>query len=479
MTYGEFVAAVTAELGFEPNDQQRQVIEALARFCSPARSRQLDIEQGSRDRVFLLNGYAGTGKTSLSGALVRALARAGIRSRLLAPTGRAAKVFSALAGKPAYTIHRTIYRHSLGGEMPGLQTNNTPDTVFIVDEASMIGDEDMGGGPFGTVNEQGGLLADLIQYVYGGEGCRMILLGDTAQLPPVGSDISPAMDPDTLRQMGLTVSRATLTTIARQGALSGILANATTLRRAMKSGDMPMPHFVTAGYKDVSYVTPEDMPEYIDTCYQRDGMDQTIIVTRSNRRAVDFNRGVRAQVLYYEEELTSGELLMVAKNNYRWSRGVRGLDFIANGDTLEVTRVYGTEDRYGVRFADVQLTLPSNRAIVFDAKVMVDTLTCDAPGMGPGMARNIYNGIVAEMGGDPDRVALACELRDNPYWNALVVKYAYAVTCHKAQGGQWQNVFVDLGYIPEDGEMAELYRWLYTAVTRARTRLYIIAPADE
>ena len=247
----------------------------------------------------------------------------------------------------------------------------------------------------------------------------------------------------------------------------------------MKSGDMPMPHFITAGYKDVSYVTPEDMPELIDTCYRRDGMDQTIIVTRSNRRAVDFNRGVRAQVLYLEEELTSGELLMVAKNNYRWSRGVRGLDFIANGDTLEVTRVYGTEDRYGIRFADVQLTLPSNRSIVFDAKVMADTLTCDAPGMAPGMARNIYNGIVAEMGGDPDRVALARELRDNPYWNALVVKYAYAVTCHKAQGGQWQNVFVDLGYIPEDSEMTDLYRWLYTAVTRARTRLYIIAPEDN
>lgn len=480
MTFGEFVNTVVAELGFQPNGQQRQVIEALARFCSPARARMLDTEQGSRDRVFILNGYAGTGKTSLSGALVRALARAGIKSQLMAPTGRAAKVFSALAGKPAYTIHRRIYRHSLGGEMPGLQTNNSTDTIFIVDEASMIGDEDgFATGGYGSANEQGGLLADLIQYVYGAEGCRMILLGDTAQLPPVGSDISPAMDPEVLRRMGLHVSRATLTAIARQGALSGILANATALRKAMKAGDMPMPSFVTRGYDDVRYVDPEDMPEFIDTCYRRDGMDQTVIVTRSNRRAVDFNRGVRQQVLYLEEEITAGEMLMVAKNNYRWSRGVKGLDFIANGDTVVVTHVYGTEYKYGQKFADVQLTVPGNEEIVFDAKVMVDTLFCDAPGMAPGQPQKIYRGIMDELGGEPDAATRGRILRDNPYWNALVVKYGYAVTCHKAQGGQWQNVFVDLGYIPEDGLMLELYRWLYTAVTRARTRLYVIAPRDE
>lgn len=482
MTFGEFTAAVVAELGFEPNAQQRQVIEALARFCSPARARQLDSIHGSHDRVFVLNGYAGTGKTSLSGALVRALARTGIKSQLMAPTGRAAKVFSALAGKPAYTIHRRIYRHSLGGEMPGLQTNNATDTVFIVDEASMIGDEDgFATGAYGSANEQGGLLADLIQYVYGAEGCRMILLGDTAQLPPVGSDISPAMDPEVLRGMGLTVSHATLTAIARQGALSGILANATALRRAMRAlaDKLPMPRFVTDGYDDVRYVDPADMPEFIDSCYRRDGIDQTIVVTRSNRRAVDFNIGVRQQVLYLEEEITSGELLMVARNNYRWSRGVKGLDFIANGDTVAVTHVYGSEFRYGVKFADVRLTIPGNEEIVFDAKVMSDTLFSDAPGMAPGMAQKIYNGIMAEHGCEPDAATRSRILRDNPYWNALVVKYGYAVTCHKAQGGQWRNVFVDLGYIPEDGLMTELYRWLYTAVTRARTRLFIIAPSDH
>lgn len=487
MTLGEFIQRTIGLLGFAPNAQQRMVIESLARFCSPGVNRALEEARGSLDRVFVLNGYAGTGKTSLCGALVRALAEAGIRSVLMAPTGRAAKVFSAFAGSPAYTIHRKIYRHALGAGAPGLQENHSSDTIFIVDEASMIGAEGDGGG----YTSEAGLLLDLVQYVYSGERCRLVLIGDTAQLPPVGSDVSPAMNVDVLRSLGLSVSRATLTAVARQDYCSGILANATRLRRQMRqleAGEQPgMPQFSdTDGfgnrYGDVIFTDPADLPEAIETCYRRDGIDQTVLITRANRTAVDFNRAIRNQVLYLDEELCGGELLMVAKNNYYWSRRVKGLDFIANGDTLAVVRVYGTEERYGLRFANVRLTLPDNETVVFDAKIMLDTLCADATGMAPGHGRRLYEGILAEAGGgDPAAVPADARgrlLAQSPYWNALQVKYAYAVTCHKAQGGQWQNVFVDAGYVPDEANGAELYRWLYTAVTRARTRLFIIRPAD-
>lgn len=466
MTVDEFVQTVIRELGYAPNGQQRMVIEALARFCSPTRARLVE-SQATTDRVFVLNGYAGTGKTSLSGALVRALASVGVESILMAPTGRAAKVFSAFAGRPAYTIHRRIYRHALGSVAPGLQENKHRNAIFVVDEASMIGDLDDNAG--------GSLLQDLLQYVYSGQGCRMILLGDTAQLPPVGDLFSPAMDVATLRGMGLSVSAATMTTIARQGAYSGILANATALRRAMRMDPLPMPKIVARGYDDVSFVDSVELPELIDTCYRRDGIDATILITRSNRRGTDFNAAIRAGVLYMEDEISRGELLLVAKNNYYWSRGVKGLDFIANGDTLVVEKVYGTENRYGLRWADLQLSLPDNAEVVFDAKILIDTLASDAVAMAPWAAEKLYGALLSEMGAAAvDPVARGRYLRDNPYWNALQTKYGYAVTCHKAQGGQWLNVFVDMGYVPADTLGIEFYRWLYTAVTRARKRLFVI-----
>ena len=470
MTVKEFVERVRSGLPYTPNNQQSLVIEALVRFVSPAR---IAGEACSRDRVFVLNGYAGTGKTSLVGALVKALASVGIGTVLMAPTGRAAKVFSANAGAAAYTIHRRIYRHSLNGQPPALAENHNADTVFIIDEASMISARDEGGG----LN----LLRDLIHYVYAGRGCRMILVGDTAQLPPVGDSDSPAMDTGLLRQYGLSVSSATLTQVARQEAMSGILANATWQRRAMRMDPMPKPKIFTAGYDDVTTVYSDDLFEVIDTAYRTAGIDRTIVITRSNKRAADFNRAIRTDVLYLDEELVAGDLLIVAKNNYYWSKGVKGMDFVANGDIVAVQRVHGTERRYGLRFADVTLAIPDSD-IVYEAKVLLDTLSSDAAALDAVGMRILYDGVMTDpaiFSSDTPWEERLKILRNNPYWNALQVKYAYAVTCHKAQGGQWENVIVDMTYIAPESIGLEFYRWLYTATTRARNHLYILGVLDD
>lgn len=459
----EFAANVLLALPYTPNDQQVAVIAALARFCAPAPS--------SSDRVFIVNGYAGTGKTSLTGALVKTLTAVGVPTVLLAPTGRAAKVFGAYAGHQAYTIHRKIYRHRFGADFTSgapVQDNNNRNTVFIVDEASMIG----------AADERGSnLLEDLVHYVYSGENCRLILLGDTAQLPPVGSTESPAMDPEALRQLGLKVSRATLTATARQQKGSGILYNATWLRRAMAAPELPPLKLTTTGFDDVATVAPEDLPEMIETAYARDGVEETLLITRSNRTATDYNRAIRANVLYIEEEIQRGELLIVAKNNYYWTRKLKGVDFIANGDVVKVTAVKSTETRYGLRFADVELSMPDRDDTAVEAKIMLETLTTETAGMAQEDYNRLYYGIIDDpefFSADMPYELRVAKLRDNPYWNALQVKYAYAATCHKSQGGQWSNVFVDLSYVPPEAMGIDFYRWLYTAVTRARKNLYFI-----
>lgn len=465
----EFAANVLMALPYEANDQQVAVVAALARFCAPA--------PASSDRVFIVNGYAGTGKTSLTGALVKTLATVGIQTVLLAPTGRAAKVFGAYSGHPAYTIHRKIYRHQFGTEYSSgaapVQENKSRNTVFIVDEASMIG----------AADERGGnLLEDLIHYVYSGENCKLILLGDTAQLPPVGSTESPAMNPDALRAMGLKVSRATLTATARQQRGSGILHNATWLRRAMASAELPALKLTVKGFEDVETVAPEDLPEQIENAYARDGVEESLVITRSNRMATDYNLAIRARVLYIEEEIQRGELLIVAKNNYYWTRKIKEIDFVANGDIVKVARVKATEIRYGLRFADVELTFPDRGETVIEAKIMLETLNTETAGMAPEDYNRLYYGLIddSEMfAPDMPYELRVAKLKDNAYWNALQVKYAYAATCHKAQGGQWSNVFVDLSYVPPEAMGVDFYRWLYTAVTRARKKLYFISTAEK
>lgn len=482
-------AAITAALPYSPNKQQSLVIGALSRFCAPVAeaAQAMSVASGndreamlaamaaqapalSADYAFILAGYAGTGKTSLTGALVRALGEAGVTTVLLAPTGRAAKVFAANAAHPAYTIHRRIYRHSLDGSTwPGLQENRLDNAVFIVDEASMISGEPGLGGT-------NSLLEDLIQYVYSGIGNRLIFLGDTAQLPPVGSDDSPAMNPDALRSFGLKVSRATLTAISRQTSGSGILYNATSLRRAMAEGEIcVVPRLTVEDFDDVSVMGPEDLPEALESAYRRDGIDRTLLITRSNQRATAFNRAIRTEVLYLDSIISRGEQILVAKNNYFWSRKEKGLDFIANGDIAVVAEVYGTERRYGFTFADVALTFPDH-GVTLDCKLVLDTLGSDTPALTYEQQSALYNGILCDdsLYDTGDYALRARQVRNSPYWNALQVKYAYAVTCHKAQGGQWDNVFVDMGYIPPEAAGLDLYRWLYTAVTRARRRLTIL-----
>lgn len=466
-------ARVIAALGYEPNDQQRAVIDALARFVAPLTHPQAQTGPDV-DAVFVLNGYAGTGKTSLTAALTRALADIKVPSILMAPTGRAAKVFAGYAHHTAYTIHRKIYRHSLGGEVPGLQENKAVGTLFIVDEASMIS----GGDPQGRED----LLGDLIQYVYAGQGCRMLLIGDTAQLPPVGMDRSPAMDPEVLHAYGLRVSRATLTAIARQRADSGILANATILRRAMRDAaagrdKLRMPTLLTNGFSDIDITSPEELPEAIESAYRDHGIDHTLVITRSNMRASAFNRAIRADVLYIDTAIAKGEPLIVVKNNYRCARSVKGLDFVANGDTAIVSHIYSTETRYGMHWADVRLAL-TDRNIEFDAKITLDTLVDDTPALSREKLGNLASAILAAYDGAASmspRQQMTI-LNADPYFDALQVKFGYTVTCHKAQGGQWNHVFVDMCGIAPDAPMEDFYRWLYTAVTRARRHLTIIAP---
>ncbi len=461
MTSAEFAERWLMSLPYVANDQQVQVIAALTRFC--ARSTP-------SDSVFVLCGYAGTGKTSLTGSLVRTLREVGIASVLMAPTGRAAKVFAAYSGFPASTIHRKIYRPpSQGRTFSAVMDNPHANTVFIVDEASMIGS-----GADGT-----DVLTDLIHYVYTGRNCRLILLGDTAQLPPVGCEESPALNVEVLRSYGLRVSRALLTDTVRQARSSGILYNATRIRRSMKLDPLPVPRLCFNGFYDVVPLPGEELEEVLSEAYAADGIDETIIVTRANWRATQFNLAVRQRILGREEELCRDDLLLVAKNNYHWAATVKEIDFIANGDTARVTRIYGTESRYGFRFADVRLAFPY-ASVEVDCKIILECLTSDAPALNSEQQQQLFERVYTDPAlftdATPHGVRMKA-LKTNPYFQALQVKYAYAVTCHKAQGGQWRNVVVDLGSIPPEALTGmDFYRWLYTATTRATTRLFYLNP---
>ena len=459
----EFGKVVLSHLPYTPNREQNLLIAALSFFCM----------ESSEESVMLINGYAGTGKTSLTGALVKALSSMHKKAVLLAPTGRAAKVFSEYSGHPAYTIHRKIYRQkSFSPEYGNFQLaeNKHTDTYFIVDEASMIPNSSVEGAVFGT----GCLLDDLVHYVYSGVRCHLILLGDKAQLPPVGFADSPALSVEQLRSYGLKVYEHVLTQTARQAEDSGILHNATLLRRNMvNSNGLVKPQLQLDDFVDIEPLSSEYLSETISDCYGRDGMSETIVITRSNKRATMYNAGIRNQILYREDELVSGDMLLVAKNNYFWSEPYEELDFIANGDVARVSRVKGTFKKYGFRFADVTLEFPDHNNIEIDVKVILDGLFSDSPALNREQNEKLFYEIYSELEGDKRTRYKA--LKKNEYFNALQVKYAYTVTCHKAQGGQWKNVFIDMGYIPEEALTSmDYYRWLYTAITRARKHVYLI-----
>ena len=455
---------------YQPTPEQENAIKLLSQFlCSP-----------KADVTFLLRGYAGTGKTSLVGALVRTLDFLKQKVVLLAPTGRAAKVFSAYAGHPAFTIHKKIYRERAysgeGGNFT-LNDNLTTHTLYIVDEASMISNEGLSGAMFGT----GRLLDDLVQFVYSGQGCRLLLMGDTAQLPPVGEELSPALYADALRGYGLEVVETDLTQVVRQERQSGILWNATALRRLIAEEEWGvLPKIRISGFPDVKLLPGNELIDALSACYDRDGMDETIVVCRSNKRANIYNNGIRAQILWREEELESGDLLMVAKNNYYWTEKEKNLDFIANGETAVVRRVRRTAEMYGFRFADVLLSFPNWQDAELEVRLLLDTLHSDAPALSREESERLFQTVLEDYADIPLKRDRMKKMKADPYYNALQVKYAYAVTCHKAQGGQWKNVFLDQGYMSEEYLTPDYFRWLYTAFTRATDTLYLVNyPAEQ
>lgn len=461
----ELATEVVNCLPYEPNDEQMELLAAFAHFML----------YGHPQAVMLVNGYAGTGKTSMIGGIVKALTCRGRKTVLLAPTGRAAKVFTEYSGHTAYTIHRKIYRqNSYLSDGFSLAENKHTDTIFIVDEASMISNSSEGSF-FGT----GRLLDDLIHYVYSGIGCRLVLMGDVAQLPPVGQSESPALNAEFLRSYALQIYSVNLKQIARQAAESGILFNATILRNVMESSVLCAPKLELLRFDDIDNVTGEFLLETISDSYDRDGMSETIVVTRSNKRATLFNSGIRNSILYREDELVSDDMLLVSKNNYYWANDYEQIDFIANGDVVRVKRVWGEiERRYGLDFANVTVEFPDHSNTEMDVKIILNCLSSDTPALTAAQSEMLYTSVMAELTGD--KRTRYRELKKNPYFNALQVKYAYAITCHKAQGGQWQNVFIDMGAImPDAFTQLDFYRWLYTAITRARSQVYLInCPLD-
>ena len=473
--------------GLKPTQDQAKVIDSLCEF----------ILTPDADSVFILRGFAGTGKTSLVSALVKTMEQLDHECVLMAPTGRAAKVISLYSDHPAFTIHKRIYRQKSidKDSIFTLNFNMRQNLLFICDEASMIAnDEYLSGSLYGT----GRLLDDLVHFVYGGKGCRLILMGDTAQLPPVGDEESPALSDEYMGGYGFNVISHTLTEVLRQADSSGILWNATHLRTLLENEDIfDFPKIRFAGFPDVKNIPGNELIETLEACYSRDGEDETIVVTRSNKRANVYNNGIRAQILWREEPLESGDMLMVAKNNYYWTAKLSlellanaqaegkkpeeaeplPFDFIANGDTAIVRRVRNERNFYGFTFADATLEYPDYDDFQMDVTVLLDTLQAEAPALTKQQQDTLYNNIMEDYAGDPtlrSKQDKLKALRQDPYYNALQIKYAYAVTCHKAQGGQWTNVFIDQGYMTEELLTPDYFRWLYTAMTRATQRVFFV-----
>ena len=493
---------ILQNFGLKPTTDQAKVVDLLCDF----------ILSPNNDSVFIMRGFAGTGKTSLMSALVKTMEQQERECVLMAPTGRAAKVFSLYAEHPAYTIHKRIYRQKSidKDSIFTLNFNMLQNILFVCDEASMIAnDELLNGSIYGT----GRLLDDMVHFVYGGKGCRLIIMGDTAQLPPVGDGESPALQDDVLSSYGLHVVSHTLTEVVRQTETSGILWNATNLRQMMDNGNIfAMPKIRFKGFADVRTVQGNDLIELLEDCYHRDGEDETIVVTRSNKRANIYNNGIRARILWREEALESGDMLIVAKNNYYWTEKLNKentenaqekkyrakddsnapkevlspetvpFDFIANGDLAIVRRIRNERNFYGFTFVDAELEFPDYDNFTMELTVMTDTLQSESPSLTKEQQDTLFKNIREDYNGDPtlrSKTDKLKALRQDPYYNALQIKYAYAVTCHKAQGGQWANVFIDQGYMTEDMLGPDYFRWLYTAITRATQHVFFVNWKEE
>ena len=471
MIHEELKYRIRQTFGFTPTAEQEYALDVFARFMTD-----------SDDQVvMIMRGSAGTGKTTLAGAIVRAMAALKQKMILLAPTGRAAKVFSLNAGHAAYTIHRRIYRQKSAGDLSSFNLNDNlnRDTLFIIDEASMIANQGYGDSAFGS----GCLLDDLMTFVYQsgrGSNCRMLLIGDKAQLPPVGEDESPALMADVLRCYGMRVYECDLNQVLRQGEESGILWNATQIRQMITHDEMTqLPKIRFAGFADIQMVPGGELIDALSTSYYRVGTDETIVITRSNKRANIYNQGIRNQVLDREDELCRGDQLMIVKNNYFWTEGSKEIPFIANGDIAVVQRVRHVHELYGFRFAEVTMQLPDYDDFELTATVCLDTITSEAPALTHEQQEQLYkeqlyNAVMEDYADIPQKAERIKKMKTDRYYNALQVKFAYAVTCHKAQGGQWAHVYLDQGYMTDDMLTPDYIHWLYTAFTRATEQLYLV-----
>ena len=478
MVVDELKYKILQQFGFPPTLEQANALDVFARFLTD-RNPQV---------VMILRGSAGTGKTSLSGAIVRTLQAIRQKVMLLAPTGRAAKVFSLNSGTPAYTIHRRIYREKSFSGVDGqfnLNDNLFTDTLFMVDEASMVANMGLGGMNFGS----GCLLDDLVHFVYQGRNDSLMLIGDKAQLPPVGEEESPALNAAMLQGYGLTVYECDLNEVLRQSEQSGILYNATMIRQMITHDDITqLPKIRFTGFSDIRQMPGAELIEALADSYHHVGLDDTIVVTRSNKRANIFNQGIRNMVLDREEELSQGDILMIVKNNYYWMeeerKKIKEKDnqvpsndipaFLANGDRAKVLKVRRRIDLYGFRFATLLLQFPDYGNYELEATVLLDTLTSEAPALTHEQQEQLFHQIEEDYQDVPLKADRMKAIRQDQFYNALQVKFAYAVTCHKAQGGQWAHVYVDQGYMTDDMLTPDYIHWLYTAFTRATEMLYLV-----
>lgn len=476
-----FLKSIQKSLPFELTEAQREVIKRLSTFIFQHQDRE----------AYILRGYAGTGKTTIISAIIRLLNKLERDVVLLAPTGRAAKVLSQHAGYPAFTIHKEIYRQREVADINAsfdLDINKHKNAIFVIDEASMIANDNSGQSMFGS----GQLLDDLITYVYSSPGCKMILVGDNAQLPPVGEDESPALTPSRLKAMGLNAGGFQLATVMRQASESGILANATHIRQNIShqnTYDIPTIDF--SHYQDVCRLPGNEIIESLQTDYDTYGTEDVVVITRSNKQAVQYNIGIRNMIFGREEPLVVGDIIMVVRNNYYWTemlaaelkrngnREQMPVNFFANGDIAIITHISNRYEFYDLHFCDVTLQFPDYDYFEMDVRILLDALTSENPSLTKEQSDKLYYGVMEDYAEIKSKKERLRKLRLDPNYNAVQVKYAYAVTCHKAQGGQWRNVYVDQGWLPTDGVDRSYYRWLYTAITRATHQLNLINWPEE
>jgi len=470
MTSTAFYSILTRNFPFQPTYKQDIFFQMVAQFATNT----------NNDEIFVLKGYAGTGKTTVISTLVNNLAEIGKKYVLLAPTGRAAKVIANYSQKPAFTIHKKIYfpKKNSGGSLSfTLQPNKHKNTIFIVDEASMISDVNQES----KLYENGSLLDDLISYIYSGTNCKMILLGDTAQLPPVNLDISPALDTNSLAlHYQKEIRHIELDEVMRQEEKSGILYNATELRGLLEDDFFEEFKFDLRYFKDiVRLVDGYDIQDAINTAYSQYSIEDTAFIVRSNKRANAYNQQIRMKVLDKESELSAGDYLMVVKNNYFWLKDNDQAQFIANGDIVEVLQIFNFKEIYGFKFANVKIRMvdyPDQKP--FETVLLLDTLTSESPSLSYEEANRLYEEVMLDYENEPTKFKKFQKVKENEYFNALQVKFSYAITCHKSQGGQWNTVFIEQPYLP-DGINRDYVRWLYTAMTRAKEKLYLIGFKDE